>query len=225
MSFFLPFDLPKNDFLIPLCPPPQSRVSPIDPESVRTKAAYLLFYRRRTARPIGAKSRELVESAIQSRNGSRAVSAVPSPSLSRAASPEGLSRDIQDDNSNELASTSYGVDNYPSGGILGLGDRGMRAATPLSRYGATDSDDARSDTAADGRGSPTDFESFEDSDDDYTRRLLAKDPNNMRSWEREEYALARGLPVWNAYSDDIDAVDDVVLDHHKGGEGEDLDSV
>lgn len=39
-----------------------------------TRAAYLLFYRRRTTRPIGAKTRELIESALQSRNASLANS-------------------------------------------------------------------------------------------------------------------------------------------------------
>ncbi|GAA5927369.1 hypothetical protein JCM1841_002219 [Sporobolomyces salmonicolor] len=67
-----------------------SRVSELhNPDRVKSSAAYLLFYRRRTARPIGgARSRELVESAIQSRAGSAAASeaapsAGPSPSSSR----------------------------------------------------------------------------------------------------------------------------------------------
>ncbi|GAA6040267.1 hypothetical protein JCM8097_009395 [Rhodosporidiobolus ruineniae] len=62
-----------------------TRVTEIDPQRVRSPAAYLLFYRRRTARPIGgAKSRELVESA----NASRAASAAPSIA---ASSRENLS--------------------------------------------------------------------------------------------------------------------------------------
>lgn len=67
----------------------QGRVGEIrDPEKVRTPAAYLLFYRRRTTRPIGAKSRELVDSALQSRNSSAPASDhVPSPSLSLRHSP------------------------------------------------------------------------------------------------------------------------------------------
>lgn len=58
----------------------------INPDRVKSPAAYLLFYRRRTARPIGgAKSRELVESANASRNVSVAGSEIgdPSPYASR----------------------------------------------------------------------------------------------------------------------------------------------
>lgn len=61
----------------------QSRVSEIAESRIQTSAAYLLFYRRRTARPIGAKSRELVDSALQSALQSR----VASTSVSRGVSP------------------------------------------------------------------------------------------------------------------------------------------
>ena len=38
-----------------------SSVRPVaQPESVKTSAAYLLFYRRRTTRPIGGKSRDMI---------------------------------------------------------------------------------------------------------------------------------------------------------------------
>ncbi|SCV70333.1 BQ2448_1727 [Microbotryum intermedium] len=69
-----------------------SRVSEIsNPEAVKTKAAYLCFYRRRTTRPIGAKSRELIDSAIQSRNASAANSdaGLPSGPNSLDNSPSG----------------------------------------------------------------------------------------------------------------------------------------
>lgn len=64
-----------------------SRVTPIsDPSSkIKTAAAYLLFYRRRTTRPIGAKSRVLVESAIQSRGASASTS---DTEISRTTTPE-----------------------------------------------------------------------------------------------------------------------------------------
>jgi ubiquitin carboxyl-terminal hydrolase 4/11/15 len=57
-----------------------------NPDAVKTKAAYLLMYRRRTTRPIGAKSRELVESAMQSRNVSATTSEAGLPSPSQAVS-------------------------------------------------------------------------------------------------------------------------------------------
>ncbi|BGP25693.1 ubiquitin carboxyl-terminal hydrolase [Rhodotorula toruloides] len=67
-----------------------SRVTEINPERVKSSAAYLLFYRRRTARPIGgAKSRELVESA----NASRVASAAPSVAASESAHSPYASRE------------------------------------------------------------------------------------------------------------------------------------
>lgn len=51
-----------------------SRVSPATEKSVQSRAAYLLFYRRRAVRPIGGKSREKAQEA------SRAASPVPSTS-------------------------------------------------------------------------------------------------------------------------------------------------
>jgi ubiquitin carboxyl-terminal hydrolase 4/11/15 len=53
-----------------------SRVSPATEKSVQSRAAYLLFYRRRAIRPIGGKSREKAQEA------SRAASPVPSSSSS-----------------------------------------------------------------------------------------------------------------------------------------------
>ncbi|PWN40949.1 UCH-domain-containing protein [Ceraceosorus guamensis] len=75
-----------------------SSVTPVaDPESVKTKAAYLLFYRRRTTRPIGGKSREKTEIA-SSRAQSEAVEEVHADEnddaltvVSKAASCENLS--------------------------------------------------------------------------------------------------------------------------------------
>lgn len=52
-----------------------SRVSPANPEAVQSRAAYLLFYRRRTDRPIGGISRVKAEAA------SRAATPGASPAL------------------------------------------------------------------------------------------------------------------------------------------------
>ncbi|WWC91950.1 uncharacterized protein L201_006902 [Kwoniella dendrophila CBS 6074] len=65
-----------------------SRVSKADVESVQSRAAYLLFYRRRTKRPIGGISRIKAEEA--SRNASRATS--PHPSSPTFGSGSGLAR-------------------------------------------------------------------------------------------------------------------------------------
>lgn len=68
----------------------QSRVSEISPDRIKSSAAYLLFYRRRTARPIGgAKSRELVESAVASQQASAAASDAGTEDLLVGPSPLG----------------------------------------------------------------------------------------------------------------------------------------
>lgn len=78
----------------------------------QSKAAYLLFYRRRTARPIGGISRvkaEEAESLAASRAASRAPSPAPSASGlsgSRTLAPSGLSHAMGNDEEDELASES-----------------------------------------------------------------------------------------------------------------------
>ncbi|GAA6010099.1 hypothetical protein JCM10207_007558 [Rhodosporidiobolus poonsookiae] len=102
-----------------------SRVSEIQPERVKSSAAYLLFYRRRTARPIGgAKSRELVESAVASRVNSAAPSAPssaghPSPSLSATGDPVGAfpSAPRIDDSDDDLFGTGSGSGAVSAGGV------------------------------------------------------------------------------------------------------------
>ncbi|WVQ83635.1 hypothetical protein IAT38_005776 [Cryptococcus sp. DSM 104549] len=62
-----------------------SRVSKADASSVQSRAAYLLFYRRRTSRPIGGVSRVKAEEA--SRNVSRNASRSPSPAAESSTLP------------------------------------------------------------------------------------------------------------------------------------------
>ncbi|GAA5926338.1 putative ubiquitin-specific protease UBP12 [Sporobolomyces koalae] len=82
-----------------------SRVSPLsDPTRAVSSSAYLLFYRRRTARPIGgAKSISAVESAIQSRQASAAPSQVPSLMPSPFGSTDNLA--LPDPNSSVMPGT------------------------------------------------------------------------------------------------------------------------
>ncbi|KAL8276325.1 hypothetical protein RQP46_011291 [Phenoliferia psychrophenolica] len=103
-----------------------SRVSPIEKEKVegriKTKAAYLLFYRRRTTRPIGAKSRQLVDSAIQSRAASATNSdssrpSSPGPSSSLATSScTALDSTTSHDSDADDASMSSLLPDYSSSG-------------------------------------------------------------------------------------------------------------
>ncbi|KAM0786539.1 hypothetical protein ACM66B_001996 [Microbotryomycetes sp. NB124-2] len=86
-----------------------SRVTEVtDPSSVVTRAAYLVMYRRRTARPIGAKSRKLIDSAIQSRNASRATSEAggPAPPLSRPVTPFDSSEHLPSLTASEVTGTA-----------------------------------------------------------------------------------------------------------------------
>lgn len=72
-----------------------------DPNSVKTKAAYLLFYRRRTSRPFGdEKSRELIETA-KSQQASGAVTPSEMP-------VDEVLEDSEGTGENTLASSSMG---------------------------------------------------------------------------------------------------------------------
>lgn len=100
----------------------------ISPDRVKSSAAYLLFYRRRTARPIGgAKSRELVESANASRNASVAGSEVGGSSP--YASRENLLSTSTDDFFGLSHSVSVSDDEVPvPGRFTGMGP------SPLSHF-------------------------------------------------------------------------------------------
>ncbi|KAK4705241.1 hypothetical protein P7C70_g972, partial [Phenoliferia sp. Uapishka_3] len=140
-----------------------SRVSPIsDPASkIKTSAAYLLFYRRRTTRPIGAKSRQLVDSAIQSRNASASNS---DAGASRPPSPGPSS----------LSTSTYTAidDSFPSGDSdddrFGRNDRGMYPSynesqddLQMSLGSTANVSPVFSDTEADA-GSPIEWNSAEE---------------------------------------------------------------
>lgn len=130
-----------------------------NPESVKTKAAYLVMYRRvsyranvhrrppltsrplqRTTRPIGAKTRELIDSAIQSRNNSRTTSEAggPAPLLSKPNSPFGSTENLHAPHD----SSTYVPDAFIS--LLGGNTASFR-----------DNDDEDEDLYGDGEGSRT----------------------------------------------------------------------
>ncbi|KAK4055840.1 hypothetical protein OIO90_003095 [Microbotryomycetes sp. JL221] len=140
-----------------------SRVTEVsDPSSVVTRAAYLVMYRRRTARPIGARSRELIDSAIQSRNASRAASEAggPAPPLSRPITPFDSSEHLPSLTSSEATGTAsfantpdenlygstYTPDRYP-----GLESRHFGDGGGFVRGGSSADDDSENDAQA---GSP-----------------------------------------------------------------------
>ncbi|KAB8238114.1 putative ubiquitin-specific protease UBP12 [Aspergillus alliaceus] len=77
---------------------------PIDPQSVVTSAAYLLFYRRRSDRPLGGKIlEEITESST------RPASEAGSPSESRGQSPSGDGRRLGGSSPNGSSSVLTGV--------------------------------------------------------------------------------------------------------------------
>ncbi|QMW29025.1 hypothetical protein G4B84_004360, partial [Aspergillus flavus NRRL3357] len=92
---------------------------PIDPQSVVTSAAYLLFYRRRSDRPLGGKIlEEITESST------RPVSEAGSPSESRGQSPSGDGRRLGGSSRNGSSSVLTGV-----GAAHQEGDGGSRTGT------------------------------------------------------------------------------------------------
>lgn len=105
-----------------------SRVTALsDPNSVKTPAAYLLFYRRRTARPIGAKSKELVDFAINSQS----VSATNSDS----------GADTFPSTSSSVNFPGPHLDSTPPSSLPLHEDEGYGEPLTLSRLGTHSSDD------------------------------------------------------------------------------------
>lgn len=76
-----------------------SSVRPVsDPASVKSSAAYLLFYRRRTARAIGGKSREMID-RLQAAQHTPAPPPTHSDPLSAAPTPSAYSSSSEEDRS------------------------------------------------------------------------------------------------------------------------------
>ncbi|KAE8356359.1 ubiquitin carboxyl-terminal hydrolase [Aspergillus coremiiformis] len=92
---------------------------PIDPQSVVTPAAYLLFYRRRSDRPLGGKVlEEITESST------RPASETGSPSESRGQSPSGDGQHLGGSSHNGSSSVLTGV-----GAAHRAGDGGSQTGT------------------------------------------------------------------------------------------------
>lgn len=145
-----------------------SRVTEINPERVKSSAAYLLFYRRKTARPIGgAKSRELVESANASRNVSVAGSEVGDASPFASRENILLSTSTEDffGSSNVLAPNSD--DEVPVPGRF-TGMTHPSLPSPLSNLDFSSasgvSSTLPSPPGSAEPGSPQDFSAFDDPD-------------------------------------------------------------
>jgi ubiquitin carboxyl-terminal hydrolase 4/11/15 len=98
---------------------------------VQSRAAYLLFYRRRAVRPIGGKSREKAQEA------SRAASPVPSSSSSDSESERDSDRRARNNraSSEEASPPKYasGLPTPPDSSVSSASDRGV--------YGDADGDD------------------------------------------------------------------------------------
>ncbi|KAE8147670.1 hypothetical protein BDV25DRAFT_159842 [Aspergillus avenaceus] len=92
---------------------------PIDPQSVVTPAAYLLFYRRRSERPLGGK---ILEDITES--STRPASEAGSPSESRGQSPSGDGRRLGGSSRNGSSSALTGA-----GAAHQQGDGGSRTGT------------------------------------------------------------------------------------------------
>ncbi|KAH3203006.1 hypothetical protein KXV64_008724 [Aspergillus fumigatus] len=104
---------------------------PIDPQSVVTPAAYLLFYRRRSDRPLGGKIlEEITESST------RPASEDNSPAASRGQSPSGNGLRLGGSSRNGSSSALAGV-----GAVHQAGDGGLRTGI---RARNEDSDDDES---------------------------------------------------------------------------------
>jgi ubiquitin carboxyl-terminal hydrolase 4/11/15 len=153
-------------------------VSPLsDPTRAVSSAAYLLFYRRRTARPIGGKkSLEAVESAIQSRQ----VSAQPSLQPSPFGSTDNLALHRDDDlTSSSIMPGSFdstGEDHYRGGG--GGGFSGIFAPRTLTSH---NDDELDGDVASINSAEPGSPPSFRSSNDEPIAEWETSPPRSNRS--------------------------------------------
>ena len=122
-----------------------SRVSKANVESVQSRAAYLLFYRRRASRPIGGISRVKAEEAEASRATSRAQS--PSPPSPAEAGPSKLRSAAVADSSDEAVSSDGELPSYSASGSPALpsptlssedeGTRPVHTASALNNVGSS----------------------------------------------------------------------------------------
>ncbi|ETS64541.1 hypothetical protein PaG_01006 [Moesziomyces aphidis] len=105
-----------------------SSVRPVaNPESVKSASAYLLFYRRRTTRPIGGKSRQKFQEAAKSK--------ASSASQSAEASTSGLQNQLtpaEDDDSSDSSS-----DEAPEWSLNLRSGAGVSTAEPASGWSST----------------------------------------------------------------------------------------
>ncbi|KAK1140585.1 hypothetical protein N8T08_010222 [Aspergillus melleus] len=101
---------------------------PLDPQSVVTSSAYLLFYRRRSSRPLGGK---ILEDITES--STRPPSESDSASESRGQSPSGDGRRLGGSSLNGSSSVSTGA------GAGRQGDGGLQVGTPGKNRGGDES--------------------------------------------------------------------------------------
>ncbi|GAA5864946.1 hypothetical protein JCM3774_003920 [Rhodotorula dairenensis] len=143
-----------------------SRVTEINPDRVKSSAAYLLFYRRRTARPIGgAKSRELVESANASRNVSVAGSEVGDRSPYASRENLALSTSTDDFFGSSVLTVNNSDDEVPVPGRF-TGMTHAAAPSPLSNLelSSASASTLPSPPGSAEPGSPKDLTVFDDAE-------------------------------------------------------------
>ncbi|GAA5889649.1 hypothetical protein JCM6882_007092 [Rhodosporidiobolus microsporus] len=187
-----------------------SRVTEISPDRVRSPAAYLLFYRRRTARPIGGHAtRDLVESA----NASRAASAAPSlaASVVGLGSPAlggggGGGAESEDEaplpgafsGTSSSAAAANAAASSSSSHSHSTGDASQRFAGmfPLPPLGSS----SPPSSAEPDPGSPKDMSAFADGDDEWAQ-IPPPEPESQQQHQDDDALLppplvtAEGVPA------------------------------
>ncbi|KAL2863429.1 putative ubiquitin-specific protease UBP12 [Aspergillus lucknowensis] len=183
---------------------------PIDPQNAVTSSAYLLFYRRRSDRPLGGKIlEEITESST--RPGSESES-------SRGPSPSGEGRRLGDSSRNGSSSALAGV-----GAAHQSGDGGLRIGTQLK---SEDNPPEYSNRPAYGEtslGRTNGLEGMNYDEDDYGSGALANSfrPPSPPSWSFNRVTDAHGISQMTAelpgsLSDD-DLLDDNASNKAVGG--------
>ncbi|GFF33414.1 probable ubiquitin carboxyl-terminal hydrolase 12 [Aspergillus udagawae] len=194
---------------------------PIDPQSVVTPAAYLLFYRRRSDRPLGGKIlEEIAESST------RPASEDNSPAGSRGQSPSGNGRRLGGSSRNGSSSALAGV-----GAAHQAGDGGLRTGIRARNEDSDDDDDESppdySDSPAAGEQSLAkanrlegmSFDEDEFGDGAYANPLPY---SSQPTWSFDRVTDAHGLSQMTtvppgSISDDEDLFDDDASNKAVGG--------
>lgn len=190
----------------------------LDPQSVVTSSAYLLFYRRRSDRPLGGKTLHDITASFR-----RAIDDPESQANSRAQSPSGEGRRLGGSSRNGSSSALAGVGAAHQAGVGGLRTAGTQAKNEDSRSSPPDYSQA---------ANRQEGMLFDDEDDEIGGGVPTNNPLrtvNEPSWSFGQITEAHGPSQMTAAAphrglgprfidDDEESIDDAASNQAVGGD-------